>query len=92
MLTSWGGTAAMHWWSRGVVGVSRLSDPGRRQPSHLHRQLRQNDLVPLACGRGLGQEPSGEGRGRHGTLWNSVLSWPTLGGATHVVGFRSKGV
>ena len=91
MLTSWGGTAAMHWWSRGVVGVSRLSDPGTGQPPPPAL------TTPTKRFGALGVWPGGRGQvpvAKAGAARNSVelgAIWRTLGGRPHVVGFSSKG-
>ena len=51
----------------------RLSNPGTHQPSPPATTTPTKRFGALGVWPGAGD--GGEGRGRHGTLWNSVLSW-----------------
>ena len=88
MFTSWGGNGCDALMVPRRYGrFPAYLTQGRTNRPHPPQQLRPRDLVPLACGRGAGD------RYRWRRPWAAMELYGTrLGGATHVVGFSSKGI
>ena len=91
MFTSWGGNGCDALMVPRRYGrFPAYLTQGRTNRPHPPQQLRPRDLVPLACGRGPGTVAKAVGvMELYGTR---CYRGRTLGGATHVVGFSSKGV